>query len=51
MFKLLEKSGKLGFKKSIVELYHKTILVDIFDRSNFKLNEEKFYKSLKFICE
>ena len=23
----------------------------MFDRSNFKLDEEKFYKSLKFICE
>ena len=51
MFKLLERSGKLGFKKSIVELYRKTISVDMFDRSNFKLDEEKFYKSLKFICE
>jgi hypothetical protein len=47
MLKYFKRSGKLGFKKSVTELKRNLI----WPYHNNIVDEEKFYKCLKFICD
>ncbi|CAG8662468.1 10511_t:CDS:1, partial [Scutellospora calospora] len=51
MFEFFERSGKLGFKKTIQAIYDKTMWITLSERSFLKVDEERFHKSLKYICE
>ena len=48
MFECFKKSGRLGFKKSIVGLERRLLDIEIIYKER---DEEKFYKCLKFICD